>query len=693
MSVEKGGGMSFMKKGTAGILFCILLSQLLIGCLQAGQAVIVPPAAPASAPQADIVPTTAENLGASDALSLLKDKIIGLNADSFDTPSSWTKKRQTLIDGINAAIGEVGKGAYDDALTVLASKVQDGIEKSVTGDNQTMLRQIVTVVRASIDNASKTTLNTKSGKVAGAAGYMNSWTWKGIPYAKPPINDLRWRAPADPEPWTCVRHSSDSYDVSAQREQSRMWIPTGRIVGSEDCLYLNIWRPKSDAKDLPVYFWLHGGGNSFGSGKLYDGSILASQSNLVVVSIQYRLGAMGWFNHPALKNGVTLEEKSANFGTLDTIKALQWVHENIRAFGGNPENVTVAGESAGCHNTLNLIVSPLGTGLFNRAICESGGLKLLTVEAGIAQANSTIDKLLVADGTARSSDEAVRYREKMTAKEIERYLRGKTAAELITVQIAERMKAGFHPAFIDGNVIPDTWLNTIASGKYNHVPIIIGSNEYELKPFEPLLGAAIPTSNGRKWSDLYKVLGGQLKLDDVLAGQFDKDLYEACGYYGTRYWKANNVDSIARQLKQQQDNVWAYLFKWGGVGSGPSPYDFIIGAGHATEIPFFFGWPRDTFGYAFTEQNRQGRQGLQKAVMFYAAEFAATGDPNAPDSTLPRWETWSNTAGGPKCIVFDGAFTEVKIDMMTEEVTAESVRAEVETLPALIKPVVKLWIQ
>ena len=222
--------MSFMKKGKTGVLFCILLSQLLIGCLQARQAVIVPPAAPASAPQADIVPTTAENLGASDALSLLKDKIIGLNAASFDTPSSWTEKRQSLIDGINAAIGEVGKGAYADTLTVLASDLQDGIEGSVTGDNQTMLRQIITVVRESIDNASKTTLTIKSGKIAGAAGYMNSWTWKGIPYAKPPVGDLRWRAPADPEPWNDVKHSSDSYDVSVQKEQSRMWLPTGRAT-------------------------------------------------------------------------------------------------------------------------------------------------------------------------------------------------------------------------------------------------------------------------------------------------------------------------------------------------------------------------------------------------------------------------------------------------------------------------------
>ena len=225
------------------------------------------------------------------------------------------------------------------------------------------------------------------------------------------------------------------------------------------------------------------------------------------------------------------------------------------------------------------------------------------------------------------------------------------------------------------------------------MPIILGSNEYELKPFEPLLGAAIPTSSGYRWVDLYKVLNGQLKLDDVLASQFDRDLYEACGLYGTRYWKAKYVDSLARKLKEKQDNVWCYFFKWGGKGSGPSPYDFIIGAGHATEIPFFFGWPRDTFGYAFTDQNEQGKMALQQEVMSYAAQFAATGDPNSTGNGQTYWHTWSNEADGPKCIVFDGTYNDAKVGMMTEEVTAEKVRDEVEALPLLIKPVVKLLLQ
>ena len=677
----------------AGLSFVLVLSML-VGCAPADrQSIVHPPAAAVNTPQAVAIPATAENLGAIDALILLKMWASRLTGDAFSSSKSWSEQRQNMLDGIDAAMDEAVNGTYDRASAVLTAKVQDPADKYMAGDNQTRIKQLIAIAGQCIDNAAKTTLDITTGKIAGAAGYVKSYVWKGIPYARPPIGDLRWRAPLDPDPWNGIRHSTDSYDISAQKEQTRLWVPTGRVVGSEDCLYLNVWRPSSDARGLPVYFWIHGGGNNFGTGKLYDGSILSNQSNMVVVTIQYRLGPMGWFNHPALNSGVTAEEASGNFGTLDILKALQWVKNNISAFGGNPENVTVAGESAGGHNTINLVMSPLAKGLFHRAICESPGMKPIPVEEGIAQANSTIEKLLIADGKVKTSEDAIKYRENMALSEIASYLKSKNAADLINIKTAERMKTGFHPAFIDGKVIPGSWLSTIDSGRYNRVPIILGSNEYELKPFEPLLGAAIPTSNGHRWADLYKVLNGQLKLDDVLASQFDRDLYEACGLYGTRYWKAKYVDSIARKLKEKQDNVWCYLFKWGGKGSGPSPYDFIIGAGHATEIPFFFGWPRDTFGYAFTDQNEQGRMALQQAVMSYAAQFAATGEPNTAGNGLTYWDTWSNEAGGPKCIVFDGTFNEAKVSMMTEEITAEKVLAEVETLPLLIKPVVKMWLQ
>ena len=686
--------MLFCKKWSVTLICLLVILTMLCGCVGVAQPPQDETIPPAVITEKDVtLPSWTENVGAMDALSMLKERVTTLPSDSFKDTGKWSEQKQSLLSTIDSLILATSKGDYTEASALMSDKVQGTLKQTLADDEIGKLMGLATITGQTIVNAGKTTVKTGSGRVAGSAGYMNSWAWKGIPYARPPVGELRWRAPQDPLPWEGVRHSTDRYDISAQAEHSKLWVPTGKVVGSEDCLYLNVWRPRTDEKGLPVYFWIHGGSNIFGTNKLYDGSFLASRSNMVVVSIQYRLGPMGWFNHPALKKGATAEESSGNFGTLDTVKALTWVRDNISAFGGDAGNITVVGESAGGHNTLNLVISPLGAGLFHKAIVESGGMQPISVEDGIKQANSTIENLLISDGTVKNGNEAASYREKMTDDEIARYLRGKGAAELVKAESGDKSAVNSHSAVMDGSVIPGAYLDVIASGRYNRVPIIIGCNEYELKPFEPLLGAVIPTSSGYKWSDLYKVLDGQLKLDEVLARPVDKELYEACGYYGSRNWKAKNVDPVARKLREKQDNVWAYFFRWGGVGSGPSPYDFIIGAGHATEIPFFFGWPYDTFGYAFTEQNRAGREALQKAVMTYVAQFVRSGDPDSGDGSLPRWEAWSNDPGGPKCIVLDGTFTEARISMMTEEVTAEDVHAAVEALPIQMKALVKLWAQ
>lgn len=675
--------MRYRRRLTTTILSLILV-LLFCSC--------VPATAPAAGVQNDIKPALAENLGLKDALTMLVAEVNKLGRTSFVTPSAYKDQMKAILSGIQDVTDQADKGDYASASSILESKVSMEIEKSVAGNDLDKLKQILLVVNDAITNASKTTLDIKTGKVAGAAGHEGSWVWKGIPYAKPPVGDLRWRAPADPEPWKGVRHSTDTVNMATQVEKTKLHVTVNNMLGSEDCLYLNVWRPRNDDKNLPVYFWIHGGGNIYGSIKQYEAGQLASRSNMVVVSIDYRLGPLGWFNHPALKKGMTPEESSGNFGTLDTIKALQWVRNNIRAFGGNPDNVTIAGESAGAHNSMNLIVSPLAAGLFHRALFESGGMKPMAVTDGIAKANGVIEKMLINDGTVKNATQAFKYRDNMSDAEIAKYLRNASAAEVVRAQPTDKLRNMFCPAFIDGTVIPDTWPNLIESGKYNRVPIIIGSNEYEMKPFQPLVGGFLPTSNGLKWSDLYKVMDGKMKLDEVLASQLDKDIYEASGYYSSRNWKAVNVDATARKLREKQDNVYCYLFKWGGKGSGSEPYDFILGAGHGAEIPFFFGSDRDSFGYTFTEQNKQGRLALQKSMMAYVAQFARAGDPNAAGSGLPRWEAWSNTAGGPKSVVFDATFTDAKISMMTEEVTADGVRDEVQTLPADVMNIVKLWL-
>ncbi|MBW2102683.1 MAG: carboxylesterase family protein [Deltaproteobacteria bacterium] len=518
------------------------------------------------------------------------------------------------------------------------------------------------------------TRDTIYGRVRGFEVTDDAWAWKSLPFAKPPVGELRWRAPQDPKPWKGVYEATEECTPCTQLITSSDWIRQETAEGSEDCLYLNVFRPRSAEKELPVYVYIHGGSNNFGKAAHYDGSILAARSNLVVVVVQYRLGPLGWFTHPALRHGDALDD-SGNFGTLDNIKALEWIRDNIKAFGGNPDNVTITGESAGAHNVMNVVISPLAAGLFHRAMSESGGMVTIPVEEGEALANSNIQLLL-----ARYGDTWEEW-ETWSLDEQEAYLRSADAKDLYEVLYGS---IGVR----DGVVIPGSVVSTIRSGDYNKVPIILGANEQETKAFLPLYGPAVKyaglwgggpwpgvPSSSYTWYDLTGVLKGDIpSLDDVLPTVADKALYDICGTYGSLNWRAKFVDERARALAEQQDHVYAYLFKWGGPGSGPEPFDFIYGAGHAMEISFFFGGDTSLWGYGYNPDNdTEGRRALQDAMMRYLANFARTGNPNEPKPLGFEWRPWSNEAGEPKVIVFDSDMDDAILNMSTEEVTFDSV--------------------
>jgi para-nitrobenzyl esterase len=246
-------------------------------------------------------------------------------------------------------------------------------------------------------------VNTANGALQ---GYLSSdgatMIWQGVPYAKPPVDDpvnqiyLRWKAPQDPTPWQGVRDATTPALKCTQLYTTDDWLRTGAIDpdSGEDCLYVNVFRPNS-SKRLPVYVWIHGGSNNFGSAREYGGAELAIRSDVVVVVVQYRLGPIGWIYHPALQSGTDPLSDSGNFGTLDSVQALRWIQQNIEAFGGDPNKVTVTGESAGAHNTMNLVISPVAKGLFSGAMYESGGMAPVTAESGRDSANDYIEKLLM----------------------------------------------------------------------------------------------------------------------------------------------------------------------------------------------------------------------------------------------------------------------------------------------------------
>ncbi|MFW9772154.1 MAG: carboxylesterase/lipase family protein [Promethearchaeota archaeon] len=493
-------------------------------------------------------------------------------------------------------------------------------------------------------------VQTKYGLISGFSD-RESWCWKGIPYATPPEGLLRWKAPLDPIPWVGIRKVRKFGNSAAQ-----VMTILGPI-GSEDCLYLNVWRPKTLENKLPVYFYIHGGGNSIGSSAdvAYYGNAVAENSNLLYISVNYRLGVMGWFTHPAITDSGSLEDKSGNFGTLDLIKALEWVRDNIKAFGGDPDNITIAGESGGAFNVLSLLISPNAKGLFHRAIAESGLSFIWSIDTAKAQSIKLLMNLLIKDRKVENQEEAEQLIGKMSEQEINEYLRSKSGFEITkSISTMDFGMAEWRTIFTDGIVIPKEGYAVFSTGEWaNMVPLIIGCNKDELKLF----------------------------------GYFRKDPphrtreYDLIWGYRSLLWRVSGLDSLVCPMTSNSNvPVYAYRFDWGspdneGVSVLPKQKGRDLGAHHAAEIPFFLGMGMGRLsmmiGNTFTKSNRRSREKLTDLCMNYLANFARSGNPNGDN--LPHWPPWDMTEGKNKILVLDANNEDLRISYLKETVTLQIV--------------------
>ena len=510
---------------------------------------------------------------------------------------------------------------------------------------------------------------TRLGPVVGFA-VDGSHAWLGIPYAGPPVGELRWRAPQRPEPWTdtldalaygsaCVQLASPLGGVTSE--------PPGELVGSEDCLHLNVWAPRFDpmavpgaGERLPVMVWIHGGGNTIGqAGDFYDGSLLATTQRLIVVSLNYRLGPFGWFAHPALAaSAASAEERSGNFGTLDLIAGLRWVRDNVEYFGGDPGRVTIFGESAGGTNVVSLLLSPGARGLFHRAIVQSGSTASTSMTEAVHyrddeppghvfSSQEVVSTLLVRDGSAPDREAARRFVGGLGPDAVATYLRGKTSREMMDAYLTEQgqQRIRLPRIFRDGVVLPEAQPLDVLEhvGGYNAVPIMLGSNRDEIKLF---------------FSQNPELVRRYLRIFVRLK---DERRYELISRYHSDLWKVNGVDVPAAVLRRAQGpSVYAYRFDWDeepvflGADIG-----VILGAAHGMEIPFVFGHFRlgDPWlsRLIFGPENLPGRKFVSDAMMSYWAEFAYTGTPGRGRAQgLPLWRAWREAEDGEgEFIVFD----------------------------------------
>lgn len=503
--------------------------------------------------------------------------------------------------------------------------------------------------------AAETLRHTTTGSVLGFVDDTNTHTWMGIPYAAAPVGDLRWRPPQPAVSWQGRLKALKAGDFCMQlgsQMESRPAKEWGKVIGSEDCLKLNVFAPKfaPDAipkgdQALPVMLYIHGGGNLVGYANQYkySGKFLAQQHRVIVVNFNYRLGPFGWFAHPGLNQGASDEGNSGNFGNLDSLAALKWVQANIGNFGGNPNNVTLFGESAGGMNTYALLASPLAKGLFHKAIVQSGASVSAPMHMaqnysddnnpGVANSGrEVVNRLLIRDGLANDRQQAKSLQNSMSNRALSDYLRAKTAAELLSIYKTDGGDLADIPQiFRDGVVVPLTPITQLFadSSSYNAVPIILGSNRDEVK----MMALAD--------SELVEFEYG------VLPRVKNPQLHQSVTAYYNDAIKAIGVDIVAATLARgQANNVYAYRFDWDefspllGVDIAK-----LIGAAHASELAFVFNAFDDTFinGLLFDADNTPGRDVLAASMSSYWAEFAYNGAPGkGRDGNLTPWQPWNN---------------------------------------------------
>ena len=467
---------------------------------------------------------------------------------------------------------------------------------------------------------------TKSGVVLGSTvSDVNEFL--GIPYAKPPIGDLRW------EPPVAFGKFTTPFEATAFGSECTQSGP----FGSEDCLFLNVYtpaqskagQPKPDASSvsLPVMVWIHGGGLTAGGGDLYDPTPLVTQGGVIVVTINYRLGVLGFLAETGLDKEHHL---LGNYGFMDQQLALKWVQENIAAFGGNPKEVTIFGESAGGQSVYSQLASPLAKGMFRGAIAESGSYSEFQdyfdfiVTLPVAETMGTI---LVPSGNTVAADVGC-------GSQTAACLRSVSADTLVGAE-----PSVVYP-FVDGKLLTQTPTAAFKTGKFNRVPVIAGTNhdEYRIFVAEQYDGTGNPIDTSAEYTAAVTLLWGSELAPFVL------DLYPYSSYPdGGLALSASGTDGLfscpARNAdKSLSNHVPTYAYEFNDEDAPPDMVpglSFPLGAFHASELQFLFFVTDDIYPLTADEQL------LSDAMVSYWTQFAKTLNPNSADQ--PVWPRYTSS--------------------------------------------------
>ncbi|MFF5497724.1 carboxylesterase/lipase family protein [Streptomyces aquilus] len=446
----------------------------------------------------------------------------------------------------------------------------------------------------------------------------------GVPYAAPPVGKLRWQPPQRATSWSGVRQATEYADRCLQSGGRGT---TSATTDSEDCLYLNVYTPtgaKAGHKRLPVLLWIHGGSLKNGSGNEYDGSQIADSQNVVVVSINYRLGVFGYLNVPGLS-----ADGDGNYGMLDQIAALQWTQRNIASFGGDPGQVTIAGESAGAISVCGLIASPKAGRLFNKAIMESGVCESLTETEATARSTAYANAVGCTDTAAQAA-----------------CLRTRSADDLLAASGSLADSSGTLLPTSGTAELPLPPGTALGSGRFNHVPVLIGVNHDEARMFALSYSAATEAQYEQTIRDEYGAAA------DAVLARYPYRSYPSpytATYAVGDVWTDSGymiglggcpAEQLGQDFADEQARTYFYEFDDQDAPSALSAAlpGFDVGAAHATELPYLwshFGGDEPLSAQFTTAQRR-----LAKEMTDYWGSFVRTGSPNAHASHQAAWPSY-----------------------------------------------------
>jgi para-nitrobenzyl esterase len=492
---------------------------------------------------------------------------------------------------------------------------------------------------------------TDGGAVRGATA-PGGYEFLGLPYAAPPIGSLRWRPPHRPAAWRGVRDATQFAPSCPQPTQFNPFLPPGRL--SEDCLYLNVYTPSLDRNARrPVVVWIHGGGFTEDGARNYDGSKLAADGT-VVVTINYRLGALGFLAHPALASRPG--GPAGNYGLMDQIAALRWAQRNIARFGGDPDNITIAGQSAGGVSVLSLLVSQHARGLFQRAIVESGAFALN--QKPLADAEAAGETFAAQAGCPDQSAQCLR--------------------NLSVDALVANFNAPVIPGVVDGKVLTESIGSALSAGRFARVPILNGVNNIEELIFTAGLGLAVsggtfvpvpvsrPVTADGYTTDIAAVLGVTPARADAIAAEYPLSAYPLPDVAFAELVSDANFVCPALQVDrwtEQRVPTFAYEFD---DNSAPERFAPLPPAAtHSEEIQYIFDQPNTPFPGTFTPD----QQALSTTMRAEWASFAANGDPSTSGLAWPSFnqseqvmslvppqpQVWAGFADAHHCSFWDAS--------------------------------------